>query len=168
MIVKPEGPGYTAVSTVDADGRIVREGQDEIALSYLGLERVPFARTGGKLAPSGALLPTLGEIVAALQARTVAFQRRDAAAYEGLLAEGYADPRATRAELLARLKRDFQGAAGLSLTVRGWTIRNEREQAEVLEEYDAVVGPSKEVHHGRARYVLRRERGAFRFLSGLM
>jgi hypothetical protein len=165
LIVKPEGAGYAAVATVDAEGRA-----GDLAVSYLGLERIPFERREGKLLPAGELLPALSEILATLGARLDAFKRRDASAYESLIAERYEDPRITRRALIERVRDDFEHAIGLSLLVTNWTIRSERAGAEVLEEYEVVLElpQGRRSHKGKARYVLKRERGALRFAAGLL
>jgi hypothetical protein len=62
VLVKPEAKGFIAVVTVDAEA-VLDKG---VAVSYLGLERIPFVRAERRLEPQGPLLPGLYEVLSLL------------------------------------------------------------------------------------------------------
>lgn len=157
VLVKPEGRGYTAVATVDAEGRL--EGGPHV--SYLGLERIPFVRDRQGPRPRGALLPALAELIECLRAKDAAVARGDAAALQTLLADRWDDPSVDREKLLRAVHE--RGPAPASPPAASWFIRIERDGADVLEERPGSAGqPAR-----RTRYRLVREREGFRFSSGL-
>lgn len=162
LLVKPEGDGYTAVATVDLDGVI-----GDLRISYIGFERIPFVRREGRYAPAGALTPNLAELLTVLKTRAEAFSRADAEAYEALLAKRWKETTIGREALIERLRSDFARGPRARIEVTGWTIRNERDAAEVTEEYRLFLDGDQPPREARARYVLEREEGRFRFVSGL-
>ncbi|MBI5542329.1 MAG: hypothetical protein HY901_00445 [Deltaproteobacteria bacterium] len=178
LLVKPESGGLTAVGTVDAEGRLALAASGcpppaaamptpplpcTIAVSYLGLERIPFDRTpSGALGPKGSLLPALAEAAALMVARNAALRSGDAAALEPLTAAAWTDTRLGRAEALEAARERI--AKGGAAQPRSWTVRVEREQVEVLEEAEAPATRAVE----RARFVLVREGGRLRFAAGLL
>lgn len=101
LLVKPEGNGMVAVATVDAEAEVGGEGT---LVSYLGLERVPFACDSARCAPVSSPLPSLVSLLSAMCGR------RGARGSEA--GSGSADD-----EKVSR-----------------WVIRVDRAQAEVLEE----------------------------------
>lgn len=159
VLVKPEGEGFTAVATVDADGAL-----DGMAVGYLGLERVPFVRRGAQWVPKTSLLPALVEVASLLAERHSALRRHDATAIERLVAHGWSDRRLSREEALSQMRDRVRDASGDERAVR-WIIRIEREGAEVLEELDRATGTSG---RGQVRFQLGREEGRFRFVAGLL
>ncbi|MFN7131176.1 MAG: nuclear transport factor 2 family protein [Myxococcales bacterium] len=161
LLVKPENDAFTAVATVDLDGRV-----GEQRVSYIGFERIPFERRDGRQQPKGSLAPNLADILSALRARASAFSRGDAQAYAELLAEGWEEESISREALIARLERDFARGPRATLRPTAWVIRNEREGATVTEEFEVVL-EGQPPHQARGRYLLKREGGRFRFASGL-
>jgi len=160
MLVKPEGEGYVAVATVDAEG----DYEKETAVSYLGLERVPFVRRGGAWEPKSSILPALAEIAAVLAQRRSAIERRDPEALERLVARAWSDSRLSREAAVAQMRERVSAGSGTYRATR-WIVRTERQEAEVLEEVErgAADGASK----GQVRLQLKREDGAFRISAGL-
>jgi hypothetical protein len=66
LLVKPEGNGMVAVATVDAEAEVGGEGT---LVSYLGLERVPFACDSVRCAPVNSPLPSLVSLLSAVCGR---------------------------------------------------------------------------------------------------
>lgn len=157
LLVKPEAGGYTAVSTVDAEG--VFHGT--VKVSYLGLERIPFTTSSRGIAPPPALLPALDEVAALLTARRDALAQRDLAALEALVSSKWSDARMDREAMLAAARERAERGEQLPQPSL-WSVRGDRDGAEVLEEYPAGGGAQ------RSRFVLRREGGRLRFASGLL
>ena len=154
LLVKREGEGFTAVATVDAEAQL--EGGPSV--SYLGLERIPFQREDGTWRPRGPVLPALAQMVELMQRKAEAYERGDAAALEGLVAQRWEDgPRDRR---VAALREELNRPIPQPKAAR-WFIRVEREGAELLEEVPGEQGPE------RRRYRLVREAEGFRFASGL-
>jgi hypothetical protein len=138
LLVKPEGEGFVAVGTVDAEAR----HSSGAAVSYLGVERVAFRLAKRGWEPAGPLLPALGQVIELLLRRSRALEAGDEAALQALGAE--ADP----------------VVMGRPRTVSAWTVRVDRDRAEVLEEYRLSgegSGP------GRRRLVLVKADREFRF-----
>jgi len=153
VLVKPEGEGFTAVGQVDAEGTYGGTAQ----VSYIGLERVPFVRRGGRWVPKGALLPALQEVAALLLARRAAEDARDPAALEPLVALAWKDERVAREEAIAAMKERLSAGPQKAQPKR-WIVRVERERSEVLEETSA----------GSTRLELVREAGRLRIASGTL
>ena len=110
----------------------------------LGLlvERVAFRLAKRGWEPAGPLLPALGQVIELLLRRSRALEAGDEAALQALGAE--ADP----------------VVMGRPRTVSAWTVRVDRDRAEVLEEYRLSgegSGP------GRRRLVLVKADREFRF-----
>jgi hypothetical protein len=159
VLVKPEGEGFTAVTTVDAEGTI-----DKTQVSYLGLERIPFVRIDGHWQPKEALLPALREVAELLSARRTALGTADAAALGELVSTTrWLDSTVTREVALAQLKDRIGDWAG-RYEPTAWIVRVEREGAEVLEEY-TLTAPQGTTRRGKIRFQLVRE-DRLRFGSG--
>lgn len=152
LLVKPEGEGLVAVTQVDAEAVFA----GTTAISYIGLERVPFSASPSGVRPRGPLLPALAQVVELLLERDAAVTRSDLKAVEALTAHGYDGGEEARAAALAAVARRLGQAPPRA---RSWTIRVERESAELLED----LGPDA----GRVRLRLAREGGRFRFAAGL-
>jgi hypothetical protein len=155
LLVKPEGEGFTAVATFDAEG--LYDGQTRV--SYLGLERARFVRRDGRLVPRTSPVPALEEIVALLVMRRAAIARAEVGALEPLVARDFHDPRLTREAALAQARERMAELAGTR--AEAWIVRVEREGAQVLEEYGGA-------RRGQVRFELQREDGKLRFSSGLL
>lgn len=145
LLIKPEDEGFVAVGTVDAEASLA----GTTSISYLGLERVPFRYVEGRWRLSGPLLPALAQVVELLSLRSRALETGDLAAVRELTAaeSGFGESGPRR--------------------VRAWTVRIERERAEVLEEYQQPGEPGGPWRDGRKRLLLVREGGRFRFAAGL-
>jgi len=153
VLVKPEGEGYVAVAQVDAEGLYGGEAR----VSYIGLERVPFVRRGGRWTPRGALLPALQEVAALLVARQSAQAAGDPSALAKLVASNWIDERLGRQEALELARQRFTlGEEREAQAITRWIIRVEREQVEALEQTKG----------GARRLVLAREQGALKIASG--
>ncbi len=160
---EPKGASLVAIVTVDVEATLL--ASENIGISYLGLERIPFTLSNGRPEVVGPLLPALGEILSLLQRRAAAL--RDGAserAWGELLTDSYREPRApARPELLAALAARPRRP---EYRPTRWHIRAELDRAEVLEEYQDPTGSI-----GRVRWTLEREgkrRGGYRFSSGLL
>ncbi len=174
LSVFEEREGCVATALVDAEGR-----DGAVRLSYLGVERIRFARASGRWQPVQPALPRLAQLVDALRLRARAFNERDVTIYrDRLVARAYrgADPSMDRAALLGRVAGDFHetGVRGqgsgvsksnvdLLVTPVVWTVRIDRGSAEALEEFGLGDSPGKR----RARFTLVPEDGVWKFTSGL-
>ncbi len=159
VLVRPEGPGFVAVATVDIEG-ILRGPSGDTAVACLGRERIAFARAGRGFAPAAGLTPALTEVLSLLAQRRRALASSDPPALERLVAQAYRDARFSREVALALARDRMPDRAGPPSRI---TVRLERDEVEVLEESpQATAGPRQ------ARFTLVRERGALRFASGLL
>lgn len=154
LLVKPEGGRFVAVATVDAEARVA-----EARVSYLGRERIGFELADGQWRPTGAALPGLQEILSLMLRRAAAAERGDGAALRALVAQRWSDPHLARQELLGRLEQPAPAPAGRA---EAWYVRNERGDAEVLEERRAPGGELV-----RRRFRLVREGSNLRISEGL-
>lgn len=161
VLVKPEGEGLVAVAKADADG----EYEGGTAVSYVGLERVPFVRRGAAWVPKGAILPALEEIAALLVERRAALERREPGRIEALVARGWSDARLPREAALVQMRERVEAFSGTYRPTR-WIVRVEREEAEVLEEFVQEGGGG--ASRGQVRFQLKREDGKLRIASGLL
>lgn len=177
VTVAEDAVGPLAIALVDADGACAA-----VRVRYLGVETIRFERRAGTLKAAAPVLPRLAAVAGSLQDRVRAFAARDPFAYrDRLVARSFREGGMDRAAYLLRLERDFAAAAGppVRLTVDAWTVRIDRDRAEVLEEFRPPVGdPASASPPGpnefgpgrapaRARFELVVEDGAWRFASGL-
>ncbi|MGI5863615.1 MAG: hypothetical protein ACOX6T_16380 [Myxococcales bacterium] len=154
VLVKPEEGQFVAVATVDAEARLAGA-----RVSYLGRERIGFEQVDGQWRPAGAALPGLQEILSVMLRRAEAAERGDAAALGALVAQRWSDSDLAREELMRRLEQLAPAPAGRA---EAWYVRNERGDAEVLEERR---GPGGELI--RRRFKLVREGPHLRISEGL-
>ena len=160
LLVKPEGDGFTAVATFDAEG--IYDGQTRV--SYLGLERAPFVRRDGHWVPRTSPVPALEEIVGLLAARRAAIAKGDASALEPLVAKGFQDPRLSREAALAQARERASQPATTSAVA--WIVRVERDGAQVSEESESP-GADGKPRKSQARFDLKREDGRLKIFAGL-
>jgi len=158
ILLKPEDGGVTVVATVDAEGTF-----QGIAVSLVGLERIPFSQRDGRWVPPDAGPPALDQVITVLQARRAALARADVEALETLAASGWTEPDLPRDAAVDRARRLLSSGPVRRHPVR-WVVRVERESAEVLEEYRPPDGDGTL----RVRSTLVREDGRLRFASGLL
>jgi hypothetical protein len=158
VTVALQGERVQVVAMADGAGRVAWRGQ-VIPLSYLGREAFGMRRCrfAGWCA-EGEALGQLRPVLRLLFRRLDAFNGRDPAAYGRLVAEGYRGE-GGRAAVLARLARDLAAAPGATLTVTGWQIRVDRDEAIVGEDERLAVGGADPVSlRARLRLVRQGER----------
>jgi hypothetical protein len=155
LLVKQKVSGFLAVSLVDAEALF----QDRVRIHYVGLERIPFERQAGHWAIQKVLLPGLEEVIALCQEKEDLILQERWRHLDQLISLDYQDERFTRTQMIEHLKEARASGNGPA-PVAAWTIRLEREGAEVLEE--------RTLPHQRRRFLLRREGGQLRFVSGLL
>ncbi len=155
----------TVVAMLSAEGRAVWRDQ-EAKLAYLGRERFHMKPCSIALwCGEGDQFERLRGVLLALFRRHDAFERRDLAAYEHLLATGYREGPDDRAAVLRRLAGDLSRAAGRA-RVLAWQIRVERGAAEVGEDLELATqggAPRRE----RRLYRLEREGERWVFVGGI-
>ncbi|HEU4385145.1 MAG TPA: nuclear transport factor 2 family protein [Anaeromyxobacteraceae bacterium] len=166
VAVAVEGEQATVVAMLDAEGRVT--WRDRAAdLSYLGRER--FHMRPCRIAlwcGDGEQFQHLRQVLLVLFRRLDAFEARDAAAYAGLVADGYRDRGLGREALLGRVAADFQAGPRAAIRVLAWQIRVERDRAEVGEDYQIEVA-GRAPERLRARLLLAREGERWVFAGGL-
>lgn len=169
VTVTVEGEGERAraqvVAMAEGSGRLAWRGQ-VIPLGYVGREAFTMrpCRFAGWCA-EGEALGELRPVLRLLFRRLDAFNGRDAAAYGRLVAEGYRGE-GGKAALLTRLRRDLGEGPPARLTVTGWQIRVEREEAIVGEDERLEPAGGAPVTL-RARLRLVREGGRWVVAEGL-
>ncbi len=166
VVTSVEGERATVVAMLDAEGRVT--WRDQAAdLSYLGRER--FHMRSCRIAlwcGDGDQFERLREVLRVLFRRIDAFERRDAAAYAGLVSERYRDGGLDRKALLERVAADFRAAPAAAVRVRAWQIRVERDRAEVGEDYQIELADRPPARL-RARLLLARDGERWAFAAGL-
>jgi hypothetical protein len=165
VTVAVDGERAQVVAMADGSGRVAWRGH-EAALGYVGREAFTMRRCrfAGWCSEREALAE-LRPVLRLLFRRVDAFNGREAAAYGRLVAEGY-QGEGGRAALLARLARDLGGGPAGALTVTGWQIRVERDEATVGEDERLSVDGAPPVTL-RARFRLVREADRWVFADGL-
>jgi hypothetical protein len=152
VLVKPEGEGFTAVGQVDAEGTYGGTAQ----VSYIGLERVPFVRRGGRWVPRARCCRRCRR-----SRRCSWLPRRGGRSRPGRAraprGPGLEDERVAREEAIAAMKERLSAGPQKAQPKR-WIVRVERERSEVLEETSA----------GSTRLELVREAGRLRIASGTL
>jgi hypothetical protein len=165
VTVAVEGGRAQVVAMAEGEGRLGWRGQ-VIPLTYVGREAFTMrpCRFAGWCA-EGEALGELRPILRLLFRRLDAFNGRDAGAYARLVAERYRGE-GGRAALLTRLQRDLAASPAGTLTVTGWQVRVERDEATVGEDERLAVGGAAPVAL-RARLRLVREGGRWVIADGL-
>lgn len=169
VTVAVDGEGAAArarvVAMAEGTGRLAWRDQ-VVPLAYVGREAFTMrpCRFAGWCA-EGEALGELRPVLRLLFRRLDAFNGRDAAAYGRLVAEGYRGE-GGRGAVLARLARDLGAGPPATLSVTGWQIRVERDEAIVGEDERLVVGAGPAVAL-RARLRLVREAGRWVIAEGL-
>jgi hypothetical protein len=165
VTVAIEGERARVVAMAEGSGRLAWRGQ-VIPLAYVGREAFTMrpCRFAGWCA-EGEALGQLRPVLRLLFRRLDAFNGRDLAAYARLVAEGYRGE-GGKAALLARLARDLQAGPPATLTVTGWQIRVERDEAIVGEDERLQVGDAPPATL-RARLRLVRQDDRWVIVEGL-
>lgn len=165
VTVALQGERAQVVAMADGSGRVAWRGQ-VIPLSYLGREAFTMKRCrfAGWCAEAEAL-GQLRPVLRLLFRRLDAFNGRDAAAYGRLVASRYRGE-GGRAAILERLARDLAAEPRATLTVTGWQIRVDRDEAIVGEDERLGVGGAAPVTL-RARLRLVREDERWVIAEGL-
>ncbi|MBI3181546.1 MAG: hypothetical protein HYZ28_05345 [Myxococcales bacterium] len=153
----PAAKAALATATLDFEGAL---GPTEV--SSLGLERIPFLRTGYQWAPEQGLAPRLSAAVEALERRRRALESGDASALAALCAGGDSGVVESAEEVLRLRRRSYRSLA--------WFIRSEREEVVVREEYRLQGDtPDRPVDRpGAVRLLLQSNGREFFFSGGLM
>jgi hypothetical protein len=158
--VDDDGEEAFALSTLDFEGTL-----GSIQVSSLGVERIPFERSGTQWRPRSGLAPRLAGVIAALEARRQALEAGDAAKLVGLAAS----PETGRAAQDELLRRAASAPKPLN-HICAWYIRLERNRALVTEDYRIGEGsaehPPKE--KGTRRLTLERQGPQFLFSGSLL
>jgi hypothetical protein len=154
---------FVVVAKVEAEAVF----NQNVRVSYLGLERIPFTVREGKWVPCQVLLPKLSEVLSLLDARVRAIQNRDLIELESLMATNWKDSRWNRQQVLEQAKGRLHGSSHGVYKPSRWVVQVDREGGEVLEE-KTETDQNGAKFSGKVRFVLLREEGKFRFASGLM
>lgn len=146
----------TVRSTLDLSGRVTRPDGSVTLVSSLGIERVPFKRSGSGWEPVNGPCPTVEAAMLALEARRAAIEKGDVSK----LTE--APPDIELSQWLALKER--------KLFSRAWYLRNEREELTVSEDFRlSGDSPDKPVELiGTKRLTLKAKGAEFFFPQGLM
>lgn len=166
VVTAVEGQRATVVAVLDAEGRVAWREQ-AADLSYIGRERFHMRPCRVALwCGEGDQFERLREVLRVLFRRLDALEARDAAAYAGLVSQGYRDGGLDRRALLQRLAADFRAGPPAAVQVQAWQIRVERDRAEVGEDYQIAVAGSAPARR-RALLRLTREGERWVFAGGL-
>jgi hypothetical protein len=155
----------TVVAMLSAEGRAVWRDQ-EAKLAYLGRERFHMKPCSIALwCGEGDQFDRLRGVLLALFRRHDAYERRDLAGYDHLLAPSYRDGDGDRGSALRRVAGDLARATGHA-RVLGWQIRVERGGAEVGEDLE-LAAPGQAPRRERHVYRLEREGERWVFVGGI-
>lgn len=146
----------TVRATLDLNGKLIRPDGSVTLVSSLGIEKVPFTKTGSSWEPSSGPCPTVQAAMTALEARRVAIEKGELSPVTA------AAPDAELSQWLALKRR--------KLFAKAWYLRNEREDLTVSEDYRLTGdSPDKPVEvTGTKRLTLKAKGGEFFFPQGLM
>lgn len=165
VTVTVDGARAQVVAMAEGTGRLAWRSQ-VIQLGYVGREAFSMRPcTFAGWCAEGEALGQLRPVLRLLFRRLDAFNGRDAEAYGRLVAEGYRGD-GGKAAVLERLRRDLGAGPRATLTVTGWQIRVEREEAIVGEDERLQVGDAAPVTL-RARLRLVREADRWVIAEGL-